>query len=97
MAEVWKQLGNDVQLSRAEGESMMDTLLKYTRDPYPTIQEAVVSCVLSLHSKGFPLKHNTYKAAISLLGDKFESVGLSAAKVMETWSQLYSQGHSGGT
>jgi hypothetical protein len=76
----------DVQLSRAEGESMMDTLLKYTRDPYPTVREAVVSCVLSLHSKGFPLKHSTYKAAISLLGDKFESVRLSAVKLMGAWA-----------
>ncbi|CAM6096233.1 unnamed protein product [Calypogeia fissa] len=75
----------NMQRSRMEGDSLMHTLLEYTRDPYPNVRQAVVRAILNLHSKGFALNHNTYKFAVSLLRDSFESVRICAIKLVGIW------------
>ncbi|OAE21426.1 hypothetical protein AXG93_3506s1000 [Marchantia polymorpha subsp. ruderalis] len=65
-----------------EGQSLMRSLLEYTRDPHPSVREVVVWALLQLHSKGFSLDNDTYKHGVALFKDSFEGVRLQAIKLV---------------
>ncbi|KAL3690066.1 hypothetical protein R1sor_016375 [Riccia sorocarpa] len=64
------------------GQSLMGSLLGYTRDPHPAVREGVLTGLMNLHKKGYSFQSNTLKHAVALLKDSFEEVRIQAVKLV---------------
>ncbi|KAL2632120.1 hypothetical protein R1flu_016806 [Riccia fluitans] len=65
-----------------KGQSLMGSLLGYTRDPHPSVREGVIVGLMNLLNKGYSLHSDTYKHAVALLKDSFEEVRIHAVKMV---------------
>lgn len=77
------------------GELVFKVFEAFTKDPYPSVRQAALEGLISLHLKGFHLTKGCYRRAVALFQDKDELVRLSAIKLVSEWVNMLHQTEEG--
>lgn len=77
------------------GELVFKAFEAFTKDPYPSVRQAALKGLISLHGKGFYLTKGCYRRAVALFQDKDELVRLSAIKLVSEWVNMLHQVEEG--
>ncbi|XP_003738452.1 integrator complex subunit 4 [Galendromus occidentalis] len=91
-SRVLKWLARLVPSTAADSEiqnTVMATLIKYTRHQDPRVRTAALKAILLLHKRNIPLEASFYREACRGLNDDFENVRMVSMRLVQAMAQVH--------